>query len=245
MNGLGERLRAVRRERSLTQREVAEAIGVSEQAVSKWENSAVLPDVYHLRLLAELLRVSADHLLGLGGERIVSRIPVGETAAELVERPETLLAGRILRAGDYADFDGFDRAIGGVTVQERQEVFAWLRGVKLPARDIRLSVNFWLPEARRAYGFVREVTEVTQTAGVDVYRMPPCLYLRMYNDRAAARLIAREKCEMWELFAYMRDYLMPAHGLMMADNGAQEMEICDSAERGTGWACIPVQRRDR
>lgn len=49
-------------------------IGVSEQALSKWETGACLPDVHHLKLLAHILNVSADCLLDTenkNGEKIV------------------------------------------------------------------------------------------------------------------------------------------------------------------------------
>ena len=60
-------------------------------------------------------------------------------------------------------------------------------------------------------------------------------------DAAHLMLLAKERCEMWELFAYMREFVMPAHGLFMANNGVQELAICDAPESGLGWAYIPVQ----
>lgn len=242
MAAFGERLRMLRRARGLTQRDVAAAVCVSEQAVSKWEHGAVLPDAEHLLLLARTLRMSVDALLGVeAGEPVLRTIRVGGACFELVQRPETILAGRILYAQDYGSFEAFDEAIGSVTEAERARVLSCLAGAVLPAFDIRLSVNFWRPVETRAYGFVREVSTADQPEGVQVYRMPRSLYLRARNDGAAAQLIAREKCEMWELFAYMREFVMPSHGLAMADNGAQELEVCNAAEGGFGWAYLPVQ----
>lgn len=242
MAAFGERLRTLRRARGLTQRDVAAAVCVSEQAVSKWEHGAVLPDAEHLLLLARTLRTSVDALLGAeAGEPVLRTIRVGSACFELVQRPETILAGRILYARDYDGFEAFDEGIGSVMEAERARVLGRLAGVVLPAFNIRLSVNFWRPVETRAYGFVREVLTADQPEGVQVYRMPASLYLRARNDAAAAQLIAREKCEMWELFAYMREFVMPSQGLVMADNGAQEMEIFDASGSGDGWAYIPVQ----
>lgn len=56
----GKRLREFRKRTNLTQKEAARKIGVSEQALSKWENGDCLPDVYNLRLLALVLHVSVD-----------------------------------------------------------------------------------------------------------------------------------------------------------------------------------------
>ena len=241
MAAFGERLRTLRRLRGLTQWEVAVAVCVSEQAVSKWEHGAVLPDAAHLMLLARTLRTSVDALLGAADEPVLRTIRVGGACFELVRRPETILAGRILYARDFGSFEAFDEAIGGVTEADRERVLSRLAGMTRPDFAVRLSVNFWRPVEERAYGFVREVATAQQLEGVQVCRMPGSLYLRARNDTAAAQLLAKERCEMWELFAYMREFVMPAHGLFMANNGAQELEICDAPESGLGWAYIPVQ----
>lgn len=203
-----------------------------------------MPDVYHLMLLSRFLHVSADALLDAcakDGERILQTIKVGEARFEVVEKPASILAGRVIRAADYESAQAFDEAIGAVTQEEKQRVFSMLQEEKLPVFDINLSVNFWREELLRAYGFVREVGTEHQPEGVDVYRLPASWYIRVYTDRAAAQLIAKEKCEIWEMFAYIRNFLMPAHGFVMADNGAQELEVCDSVENGTGYAYMPVK----
>lgn len=60
---LGEALRACRVERGMTQEFVAEALGVSRQAVSKWETGAAEPSTSNLLALARLYGVSAEELL--------------------------------------------------------------------------------------------------------------------------------------------------------------------------------------
>ena len=60
---LGERISALRREKGLKQDELAEALGVSPQAVSKWENDVSCPDIMILTVLAEKLGVTVDELL--------------------------------------------------------------------------------------------------------------------------------------------------------------------------------------
>ena len=63
METLGKRISALRREKDLTQDDVAERLGVSPQAVSKWENDQTCPDITLLPGLAKLLGVSVDRLL--------------------------------------------------------------------------------------------------------------------------------------------------------------------------------------
>lgn len=60
---LGEVLRKYRTERNMTQEFVAESLGVSRQAVSKWEKGVSDPSTSNLLALAKLYSVSAEELL--------------------------------------------------------------------------------------------------------------------------------------------------------------------------------------
>lgn len=60
---IGKRIAILRKEKNLTQEELANHMGVSPQAVSKWENDQTCPDISALPKLARLLGVSVDELL--------------------------------------------------------------------------------------------------------------------------------------------------------------------------------------
>lgn len=60
----GQRFLRLRKERGLTQETIAQSVGVSNQAVSKWENDISCPDITLLLQLADLLRVKVETLLG-------------------------------------------------------------------------------------------------------------------------------------------------------------------------------------
>lgn len=60
---MGPFIRRLRKERGMTQKELAAVLGVTDKAVSKWELGASLPDVALLLPLAEALGVSATELL--------------------------------------------------------------------------------------------------------------------------------------------------------------------------------------
>ena len=60
---LGEALKAHRQQSGMTQEYVAEALGVSRQAVSKWETGAAEPSTSNLLALAKLYGISAEELL--------------------------------------------------------------------------------------------------------------------------------------------------------------------------------------
>jgi len=64
MNEFCKRLKELRTDRNLTQTEVANALGVTTQAVSKWESQASLPDIAMLLPIADFYGVTADYLLG-------------------------------------------------------------------------------------------------------------------------------------------------------------------------------------
>ena len=61
---LGKRISANRKRLGLTQEQLAEQLGISPQAVSKWENDQTCPDITILPRLAEIFGVSTDVLLG-------------------------------------------------------------------------------------------------------------------------------------------------------------------------------------
>lgn len=60
---LNEKIIFLRKEKNMSQVDLADALGISRQTVSKWENGDSLPDVTNLQALAALFEVSTDELL--------------------------------------------------------------------------------------------------------------------------------------------------------------------------------------
>ena len=60
---LEEKLTSLRKEKGLTQLELAEMLDVSRQAISRWEVGTALPSIENLRTLSKLYGVSIDYLL--------------------------------------------------------------------------------------------------------------------------------------------------------------------------------------
>ena len=60
---VAERLQAARRSRGLSQEALAEKLGVSRQAVAKWESGQSLPEIATLVVLSDLYRISLDALV--------------------------------------------------------------------------------------------------------------------------------------------------------------------------------------
>ena len=61
---MGKRIADLRKQKGMTQEQLANQVGVTAQAVSKWENDLSCPDISVLPQLAEVLGVTTDELLG-------------------------------------------------------------------------------------------------------------------------------------------------------------------------------------
>lgn len=65
METFGQRLKAFREEKNITQEQLAEAIGYGKSTVSFWENDLKVPSITVIIKIAKHYKVSADYLLGL------------------------------------------------------------------------------------------------------------------------------------------------------------------------------------
>ena len=100
----------MRRMKQMTQEDVAEHVGVSRQAVAKWEAGETIPDLDKCKILADLFGVSLDDLanyeqkenLGLGippkGKHLFGLVTVGEKGQIVIPAKARKLFG--ISAGD-------------------------------------------------------------------------------------------------------------------------------------------------
>ena len=100
MKTLGERIADLRKERGITQENLAGIIGVSAQAISKWENNATMPDIMLLPIIADTLGVTIDELFGI--RRNVQEKPINceETPMAVYDQ----ILNTMWRSGDNNDF---------------------------------------------------------------------------------------------------------------------------------------------
>ena len=78
--GFPERLKALRLEVNLTQKETAEKIGISQQAYADWEKGKKNPTQERLPILAGLFNVSTDYLLGHSDNRTIEEDELAEVS---------------------------------------------------------------------------------------------------------------------------------------------------------------------
>ena len=65
----GERLSNLRKQKGLSQEALAEQLGLSRQAVSKWENGEAMPELSKLEVLCRIFEVSPNYLMGYEDSR--------------------------------------------------------------------------------------------------------------------------------------------------------------------------------
>ena len=83
---LQENIKSFRKERGLTQEELAIRVNVVRQTVSKWEKGLSVPDADMLQKIAEVLEVSVSRLLGKEEEPEKDRNEVAEQLARINEQ---------------------------------------------------------------------------------------------------------------------------------------------------------------
>ena len=71
---IGNQIKALRTERGITQEALADKLGVSSQAVSKWERNVTVPDIQLLPLLSAYFGVTIDELFALSDEARMERV---------------------------------------------------------------------------------------------------------------------------------------------------------------------------
>ena len=83
---VGENIKKYRKQKGMTQKDLAEAIGVSVQAISKWECDTSYPDIITVQALSKVLGVSVTELFdGI------------QTPAEIKDAPQEVIDRRIVR----------------------------------------------------------------------------------------------------------------------------------------------------
>ena len=98
---IGQKIKQLRYKAGLTQEQLGERLGLSAQAVSKWETAVTMPDISLLPALAETFGVSIDELFDLSREqklrRLESRLEQEEMPPDVFREYEELLQEELSR----------------------------------------------------------------------------------------------------------------------------------------------------
>lgn len=94
MVGFGNRLRQLRKEKKLTQRQLAEMVGLRHSVVSFYEIGERIPSPEIIKKLASSLHVSSDYLLGIDRGETVDLFGLDEEDKHLVRTMVETLRGK-------------------------------------------------------------------------------------------------------------------------------------------------------
>ena len=101
---IGKFISECRKEKQLTQEQLAVQLGVTSKSISKWENGNCLPDASKYKSLCEILGITVNELFS--GERLSS-----ETENEAKDYLVDLLASRIYDVDCGVSYEGFKNAL--------------------------------------------------------------------------------------------------------------------------------------
>ena len=91
---MGEKLKSLRIEKKLTQKQVADRIGLAISAVSSYESGTRYPSYDVLVKLARIFHVSTDYLLGMTDTRNVDVTGLNDNEIELVSQLVDMLRSK-------------------------------------------------------------------------------------------------------------------------------------------------------
>lgn len=99
----GENLQAIRKKNQLSQERLAEILGVSRQAVSKWELGEGYPEVDKLLILSKRLNISLDSLLGGDNTTAISEESKPSDTIRIISPHEGVIinAAKVTRSQQY------------------------------------------------------------------------------------------------------------------------------------------------
>ena len=83
-----KRLEGLRNSYSLTQKQLADKLGVTKQTVSNWENDNILPSIETLMRICQFFNVSTDYILGLDNKKYIE---VSDLSLEVVSHIQQII----------------------------------------------------------------------------------------------------------------------------------------------------------
>ena len=143
---IGKRIGQNRKRLGLTQDQLAEKLGVTAQAVSKWENDQSCPDINMLPKLAEIFGITVDALLGVQTQQPV---PEPRTCEKEEEWEENGFRARNGKWEFHWDSGRRDSLLFAVTV-------LWVGALTLLSKMLSWEAGFWdilWPSVLLSYGF--------------------------------------------------------------------------------------------
>ena len=127
---LADKLVYLRKQKGLTQVELAETLNVSRQAISRWEVGVAIPSTDNLRILGDLYEVPIDYLLNDEVENITKKKEeIKEPTSNEQKKNGVFLSRRIVYIGVIVILVLLAIIISDVIVsdQNEEQIYLWMR----------------------------------------------------------------------------------------------------------------------
>ncbi len=146
----GKNLQTLRKKNQLSQEGLAEMLGVSRQAVSKWELGEGYPEVDKLLILSKKLNVSLDSLLGGENTPVISENGKPSDTIRIISPNEGVIvsASKVTRSqrfkgGKNSPQYALYASEGNDTAFSQNTFLAWYRNLDEITREIAEIQNAW------------------------------------------------------------------------------------------------------
>jgi len=263
---IGANIRRLRIEKELTQDKLAGMIGITPQAVSKWEREEGLPDITLLPAIAAALECSTDELLGVGDKPTQEELAaIMQTAAELIfgDHSEESLKNPSPDAGveylrsqlekypkewglriNLANFIGLSLQLGGYDEDKLREQIEHYEYVRMKAPDMNTK-QAGIIGLIRTYSDLGELEKAEEMAkelpnGGLSYSDAAIFYLRGDKLRKVLRReIVTAVLEIRKNVAYLTDGINTGYGERIADHIGGLEERLELVELGaSAWELL-------
>ena len=172
---IGKNIAQIRRKRGLTQEELGARLGVTNQAVSKWENETSLPDVTLLPGIAEALGVTLDALYGLADpkpQRVRAddypRAAQKKLIESFLEEAGARMPGGATEPGEFVRLLGCVSDTGGCVFVSENLSF--------------IESSFKTPGSEAVFLGSEEASAMRKLADLDVRKVLACLYRQTFDN---------------------------------------------------------------
>ncbi len=138
---IGENLKSLRINKNLTQEQLAEILGVSPQAIRRWENNSAYPDITMLPGIASFFNTTIDNLIGIN--QITKKENINKIHSEaltLIENDEIAKAIDLIREGLklYPNNSGLLLALGETLAHNSDDINVRDEAISLLERALQL-----------------------------------------------------------------------------------------------------------
>ena len=137
----GQKLKEIRKNEGLSQEQLAEKIGVSRQAITKWETGRGLPDIENMMILAEIFKTTLDELVSQDMPQSTPKTPVYHSETSFDIDRQTHFDMQIGAAHSLTVCTGEDEKLHIDLASESMENIGSLFKVKLDQNRGKLDVE--------------------------------------------------------------------------------------------------------